>query len=355
MSRHWILVVRLGVIFLAATGAQAPTVAAQDASPQPAFVNLSKASNDYQVGPGDLLDIQVVEHPELTQTLRISNSGEISMSPVGLICVADLTAFDVEYAIAETLREMSLIRNPEVLVFIAEYQAKPIYVSGAVVNPGEFIMSQELTVADAILLAGGLQFNAASEGLIHRRVTGNTQHGLADSCAETYEATSRTETIKVDLQPMKEGRFFEAALPLKRGDVIVVPQIRMNPYFTAGELVNPYNYFYPPGQTLTVSQAISAAGGPLPTAKMSDGILVRYDEQGRRTEMKVDYAAILTGKQPDFAIQPNDIIFVPGSTIKTLAHGTLLMTDHMAMSAVFRVGRRMQLPERPTSVTQEPH
>jgi len=56
---------------------------------------------------------------------------------------------------------------------------------------------------------------------------------------------------------------------------------------------------------------------------MSDGLLVRYDEQGNRKEIPVDFAAILDGRQPDFPIQPNDIIFIPGSTAKNVGYGML--------------------------------
>jgi len=330
---------------LAQQQAQQP---AAPAVPVTAFVNLSRASKDYQLGPGDVLEIRVVEHDELTETLRISNSGELSYPMVGLIRLAGMTVFDAENAIATCLREAKLLEQPDVLIFIAEYQAKPIYVSGAVVNPGQFVMAQELTVAEAILLAGGLAFNAADEGLVHRR---RTTGGGADSAPTTAALAGATrpdvETIKVDLAPIKQGRFLESALPLKAGDVLVVPELRMRPFYVVGEVIDPRNFFYPPGRTLTVSQAISWAGGPTLTAKMSHGILVRFDEQGRRTERKVDYAAILRGKQEDFPIQPHDIIFVPGSRVKNFYQGFVDLTDDMAMGTSFRVARTYQLPDAP--------
>ncbi|OFV83612.1 MAG: hypothetical protein A2W26_03415 [Acidobacteria bacterium RBG_16_64_8] len=162
------------------------------------------------------------------------------------------------------------------------------------------------------------------------------------------------ETIKVDLRPLKEGRFFQSALPLKPGDVVIVPEMQVNPFFIVGDVMHPRNYSYPPGQTLMASQAISLAGGPTPTSKLSDGMLVRYDDQGRRTDLPVNYAAILSGRQPDFPIEPNDIIFIPGSAIKTFTHGLLLLTDSMVSSAIFRVGRTYQLPDPPERTVREP-
>jgi polysaccharide export outer membrane protein len=313
------------------------------------FANLSGFANDYEVGPGDLLEIQVIGQDDLRETLRVSNAGEVSYPRLGLIPVADLTVFDIEAAVAQRLREKGLFTNPEVLVSVREYQAKPIYVSGAVVNPGEFIMSHELTVSDAILLAGGLQTSAGDEALLHRRVSPDGEAWAPASVAANPDLPrAGIEILKVDLRPLKQGRFHEASQPLRRGDVLVVPLMPMNPFFVVGEVVEPRNYTYAPGRTIMASQAISWAKGPLPTAKLSDGMLVRYDEAGNRQELKVNYGAILKGEQADFPIQPNDIIFIPGSKVKTITHGMLIMTDTMMMQQSFRVGRRLTLPEAPT-------
>jgi polysaccharide export outer membrane protein len=321
---------------------------------EPTFVNLSGFSNDYQVGPGDMLEIEVIGHDELKQTVRISNSGEISFSLVGLIRVSDTTVFDVESTIAERLREKQLIEHADVLVRVTEYQAKPIYVSGAVARPGEFIMSQELTAADAILLAGGLQASAADEGILHRRVSPEAQTWSAESIAANPDAPKPgVEIVKIDLRPLKEGRFFEAAIPLQRGDVLIVPQLMLNSFFVVGDVVTPGHYTYPPTKVITASQAVSWAQGPNLTAKMSEGMLVRYGKDGARKEMKIDYAAVLRGRQNDFAIEPNDIIFIPGSAMKTIGQALLGTTDVMLMQQTFAWGRRAQRARIEDRVNEE--
>jgi polysaccharide biosynthesis/export protein len=328
------------------TVAAPPAAAPAAGAPQPAFANLSGFANEYRVGAGDLLEIQVIGQADLTQTLRISNTGEISYPHLGVLKVADLSVFDVEAVVAQRLREKGLMQHADVLVSVREYQAKPIYVSGAVVNPGEFIMSQELTVADAILLAGGMQTNAGDEALLHRRASAGGQAWSAAAVAANPDVPrAGMEIVRVDLKPLKEGRFHEVTLPLRRGDVLVVPQQLLNAFFVVGEVVTPRNFSYVPGRTLMASQAISWAGGPTPTAKLSDGMLVRFDAQGQRTEIKVDYSAILKGDQEDFPIQADDIIFIPGSKVKTITSGLLELTDTMVMSYSFRVARTYQMPD----------
>jgi len=323
-------------------------VVLRDPAAPEAFLNVRGFSEDYQVGPGDQLEIQVIGQDELRQTLRVSNSGEISMPMVGLVPVADMTTFDIEDEIAKRLREAGLVLKPEVLVSVTEHQAKPIYVMGSVTTPGEFVMSQALTAVDAILMAGGLKFNADDEALLHRRASPQGAALSPATLAVSPGERPGVEVIKMDLKPIKEGRFQDAAnIPLRRGDVLVVPTVILEQFFVVGEVIDPRNFMYTAGKTLMASQAISWAGGPTPTAKMSEGILVRYDEQGNRTEIKTDWGAIIRGKQQDFPIRPNDIIFVPGSAIKTITYGLLMLTGNMMQNTAFRVGRTYQMPDAP--------
>lgn len=312
-----------------------------------AFINVSGFSGDYQIGPGDQLDIQVLGREDLRSTVRVSNLGEINVPMLGLVPVLDKTTFEVEDEIALRLREAGLVLKPEVLASVLEYQAKPISVMGAVTTPGEFLMSQTLTLVDAILMAGGLRFNAADEAFLYRRPEGSSLSPTVLSMSPGVTLPG-VELVKVDLRPLKEGRFHEAdTTALRRGDVIVVPSEVVEQFFVVGDVLDPRNYMYTPGKPLMASQAISWAGGPLRTAKLSEGMLVRYDERGNRTEIKVDWGAIIRGKQQDFPIQPNDIIFVPGSAFKTITYGLLDLTGNMMQSTAFRIGRTYQLPDAP--------
>jgi protein involved in polysaccharide export with SLBB domain len=87
----------------------------------------------------------------------------------------------------------------------------------------------------------------------------------------------------------------------------------------------------PFGQQVLVSQAIAKAGGPLKTAKLGKGLLVRYDGNGIRRDKQVDFSAILKGEKPDFPIMPDDIIFIPGSSAKTLGYGLLDVVPRAAV------------------------
>lgn len=100
--------------------------------------------------------------------------------------------------------------------------------------------------------------------------------------------------------------------------------------------MSPGAYAMPDEQVLLVSQAMALAGGPIRTAKMNKGVLVRYDGTGRREELQVNFSDILKGRKPDFAIKPDDIIFIPGSTIKSIGYGLLGIIPSVATQTVIR-------------------
>ncbi len=325
------------------SGTSSATVTAPGAMAEAVFTNLSGFSEDYRVGAGDLLDIQVVGHSDQNQSLRVALSGDVSFPGIGLVSVAEKTVFELEDMFSDMFRQKGLLNDAQVLVSVAEFQAKPIYVSGAVVNPGEFIMSQALTVADAILLAGGLRANASDHAMLHRRVSPEGDALPVAAITENPEvAKPGIEIVKVDIRPAKEGRFSELAIPLKRGDALIVTTQPMHAFYVVGEVNEPKNYFIPPGRTMTVSQAISQAQGPSPYAKLSAGMLIRHDATGKRQEILVNYAAILQGEQADMPIQENDIIYIPNSRGRRFTYDLVGMTDLMMMQQSFAMGRRMQ-------------
>jgi protein involved in polysaccharide export with SLBB domain len=293
------------------------------------FLRIPKMSADYLLGSNDEMKIEVVGEDALTfalQTVKISNSGEIAVPFIGRVQAADLTPTQLEAAIEARFVEQKLLKKPHVLVYITDYQAKPIYIYGEVDNPGEYMMSQQLTLMEAILMAGGVDFGADRFGYLHRRLSSGTAGPRPEGLLNHPETASPGGTVtKVDLQPMKNGGVLQPDIPLKTGDVFVVPTRPKRYFYAIGDFKVPGGFEIPaPAErSMRVSQAIAAAGGPNETAKLSHGILVRYDEHRRRVERKIDVEAILRGKGQDIPVQPNDIIFIPGSTAKTLEYGLL--------------------------------
>lgn len=294
------------------------------------FLRVPKLSSEYLLGEGDTLKVKVVGKEWMDDSLlalTISNSGEISIPYLGSLQAAGLTSGQLEEKIVSLFTEKQLLKQPDVLVYITDYKAKPFFITGEVDNPGEYIMSQELTLMEGILMAGGIDPGADSFGYLHRRKSpGEPNLQPARAAQNPSLGEPGVEVIKIDLRPLKKGGVPNPDILLRKGDVLVIPKSRDMRFYVVGDVKSPGAVVIPPPpeRAIMVSQAIAQVGGPSKTAKMSQGMLIRYNEKdGSREEKKVDFAAILKGKQPDFEIRPNDIIFIPGSNAKELGYGLL--------------------------------
>ncbi|GEM_PF-1902559 len=282
----------------------------------------------YRIGPGDLLSIAVSNIKQFEQTVRVSNTGKIHVPFLGVIKVADMTPSELERHLAGRLREDGLVKDPWVGVSIQQYRAQPVYILGEVMDPGQFVIRDEMYLIDLITLAGGFNDVATPVGYLYRRRPDTGAAVATDGDATTDGAANGNtgpadEAVEIDFRALNEGHRPDLNVKLRGGDVLYVPQRKKEHFFVVGDVNQPGAYEFPEQAALLTSQALARAGGPLRTAKLNKAILVRFDETGRRLELPVDIKAVFAGKKPEVPLKPNDIIFVPGSTAKTLAYGLL--------------------------------
>lgn len=107
---------------------------------------------NYQIGIGDLLQIEVYDEPDLTKEVRVLTDGNISFPLLGTLRAAGLTVTELENEIRSRLGAEYLV-NPQVTVFVKEFSS--IFVFGEVKKPGSFPLTGKMTVFEAITLAGG--------------------------------------------------------------------------------------------------------------------------------------------------------------------------------------------------------
>ena len=121
---------------------------------------------DYRIGIGDLLEIEVYDEPDLTREVRVLTDGYISLPLMGRIRAAERTVSELQNEIDRLLGEKYLV-NPQVTVFVKEFSN--IFVFGEVKNPGSFPLTGTMTVFEAITLAGGFTevANPAKVKIIH--------------------------------------------------------------------------------------------------------------------------------------------------------------------------------------------
>ena len=108
--------------------------------------------DNYHVGVGDLIAVEVYDETDLSREVRVLTDGSISLPLLGTFRAEGLTVTELEQKITKMLGEKYLV-NPQVMILVKEFSH--VFVFGEVKNPGSFPIYGRLTVFEAITLAGG--------------------------------------------------------------------------------------------------------------------------------------------------------------------------------------------------------
>ncbi len=167
----------------------------------PSGVAEGSAVEQYIIGAEDVLLISVWKDENLTTEAVVRSDGMISVPLVNDVKASGLTALQLKEEI--TKRLMEYIPGVEVTVVVQQMNSNKVYIQGEVQRPGPQPFNGNLTVIQALALAGGLTPYADKNSIIILRAGGEQLHF-------DYSAVSR-------------GRNLEQNIILKRGDTIIVP------------------------------------------------------------------------------------------------------------------------------------
>lgn len=250
----------------------------------------------YQLGPGDKLKIRVLNNngtEEINDIFRIDDLGFLSLPIMGRLKAQGLSAEKLTEHIRTKLNE-NYLNNPQVLVEVDEYNFQPISVIGAVKKPGQLKETTlNMTLIEAVTLAGGLESNAGDRILVMRKAG----DGL-------------TETLELSLDDLFIKGKPEANIPLFPGDFVNVPIDTPMIISVLGEVGRPGELKFSKAGKVTLLRVIAAAGGFSDFAKKSR-ILVKRDHNGKTEEFRIDVRDIESSKRPDFEMKHNDLVVVP--------------------------------------------
>jgi polysaccharide export outer membrane protein len=112
-------------------------------------------SDQYIIGPEDVLLIYVWREDAFTRTLPVRIDGKISLPLLDDIQAAGLTPLQLKKALTNKLK--NFVENPTVTVTVMEANSFKVYVSGEVQKPGVYNLRSELTLVKLIILAGGFK------------------------------------------------------------------------------------------------------------------------------------------------------------------------------------------------------
>ena len=313
-------------------------------------------SNEFRIGPGDLLDVNVFEAQELNRTVRVEDTGDISLPLLADVRADGLTPRQLESVLRELLRR-TYIKDPHVGVFVRELESHSVSVVGAVKQPGVFQIRGAKTVIEMLSMAQGLTDDAGDTVLITRGAgAGELRAGLATSSRnedggtfgltrtipEKYDSSSPMsqelsgKSEKINLKKLLDTEDPARNAPVFAGDIVKVPRAEI--VYVVGEVGKPGGFVLHSNENISVLQALALAGGPTHTSALGRARIIRTDaSSGKRTEIPTNLGRILSGKSPDVTLQPRDIVFVPNSAARSaLYHGSEAALQTATGVAIYR-------------------
>lgn len=160
-------------------------------------------SADYRLTAGDKLRVEVYREPQLSQSVEVRPDGKITLPLVGDIAAAGVTATQLSATLTDRFKEY--VTTPVVTVIVAEAAPPTVYVMGEVRTPGSQVLRGQLTVLQALAVAGGFSEFANTKKI---RILRRGPNGSVQTIKFNYK-----DALAHPEQPMM----------LQPGDTVIVP------------------------------------------------------------------------------------------------------------------------------------
>ncbi len=296
----------------------------QPAQPQPVGPRLIESVRpDYELGPNDQVLIGVPQAQEIDQRpFRIDSEGNIELPLVGKIHAAGLTVRGLETMLAGRLRDY--IREPQVSITVVQFRSEPVFFLGAFRTPGIYPLQGGRTLVEMLAVVGGLAPNASRRISITRKA----DYGTIDLPNAVKDPGRRVSTVDISLDSLTRNVNPQEDIVLKAYDIVNVDIAR--PVYVSGEVTHPGPVEFNGSSSMSIVQALSQSGGFTPYAKRGKVRVLRpILGTTRRAEIELDLGRIYEGKSNDFPLLPNDLVYVPRATVRSVLApmGTSILTS----------------------------
>jgi polysaccharide biosynthesis/export protein len=249
------------------------------------------------ITPGDLLDVEVFNTPELSGQLRVDQQGFVTLPLGGDVNLKGLLTGAAAETIRRHLLEMKLMLSPAVTVSILEYSSDGVTVLGEVKSPGIYTLLGPRSLYDALAAAGGV---TDGEG----------------STITITHANDATHPIVVEVTTTDYSPEQKATVILP-GDTVVVNRAPL--IYVVGDVGHSGAFYLRGGTELRILDLIALAQGANRTAAMKRAALIRSMPNGTAQTIHFDLNKVMKNEAPNLAAHAGDVLVLPRSGWKTFA------------------------------------
>lgn len=316
-----------------ANSAASPAASSAPAPAPDSAAVRAAAEPEYLISPDDVLDVYVLDVPELSRQYAVSSTGKVTLPLLSApLPAAGLTLNQFSDSVSQALQREGFVRDPQVSTAVRDSRAHAVSIAGAVKKPQVYRVLGRTTLLDVLSQAEGLADDAGTLAILRR---GDIAMAALQPRSPERELEAR-RTVTVDLQRLLESGDSAANIDVYPGDRITVP--RAGIVYVVGAVNRPGGFPLRTGkQSITVLQALALAEDLKTSAVRDKAVIIHGDAgtPGGHRQVPVNLKKLLAGKTPDPSLQAEDILFVPDSSsrraLKRSAEAVLQVATGLAI------------------------
>jgi polysaccharide export outer membrane protein len=174
-----------------------PAIAAGQSNERPVDAGFKERNARYRLQPSDMLDVRFRFSPEFNEIVSVQPDGFISLQIAGEIKVQGLTVPEASAAIRQKCD--GVLRDPVITIALKEFKKPVFYVGGNVSKPGSFDYRSDMTVTEAITVAGGFAPGAKdTDVFLFRRASPDTVEVKCIDVKSAIEKDAMREDVALE-------------------------------------------------------------------------------------------------------------------------------------------------------------
>lgn len=299
--------------WLLLSGVALAQVSQPEAPPAPAMATTAailQAEPEYRISPEDVLDVYVLDVPELSRQYTVGANGAVTLPLLAAPLAAHgLTLNQFSDLVAKRLQAEGFVSDPRVSTSVRESRAHAVAITGAVRQPQMYRVLGRTTLLDVLSQAGGLAEDAGTLAIVRRGEVALRAERLRSRAGDV------PPSLSLNLEPLLGSGSAAANVDIYPGDRITVP--RAGIVYVVGAVNRPGGFPLRTGRdSITVLRALALAED-LKTSAVRDKAMILHGDAaapGGYRQTPVNLKRLLAGKAADPVLRAEDILFVPDSS-----------------------------------------